>query len=304
MLCSESCSSSLLPGKSTPAPHQSDHTVCGGFSPGCGSSAGVRKPGFDSIRHHCLPSIRLRSVFLRFLEEALKNPATASPLFFPETVFAAPASHIAVLLINTPLACTLVGDPATYLQGMVLGIEWLENGSVDACIVVGAEETSWVLADALSLFDRSSIIGCGAGAVCLSLNPALSMGVELKGITDEHTYSAHKSRAEAARAMREQLPCCQAGRILFDSTSGNRRIDSPEVAAWKDWTGSRRSVKRILGEGLMASGAWQCVAACDSLLRGECGSALVSLVGSNQHAVGAVFSKSGRSEAGVSTETK
>ena len=51
----------------------------------------------------------------RFFDEVLSNPATASPLLFPETVFAAPTSHVAALLQNTPLACTLMGDPACFL---------------------------------------------------------------------------------------------------------------------------------------------------------------------------------------------
>ncbi len=36
----------------------------------------------------------------RFFDEVLKDPATASPLLFPETVYAAPASHVAALLEN------------------------------------------------------------------------------------------------------------------------------------------------------------------------------------------------------------
>ncbi|HEX7569789.1 MAG TPA: hypothetical protein VF492_04735, partial [Verrucomicrobiae bacterium] len=40
----------------------------------------------------------------RFYDETLKNPATASPLVFPETVYAAPASHVAALLGEVALA--------------------------------------------------------------------------------------------------------------------------------------------------------------------------------------------------------
>jgi len=39
----------------------------------------------------------------RFYDEALKDPATASPLVFPETVFNAPASHLAALLGTTAM---------------------------------------------------------------------------------------------------------------------------------------------------------------------------------------------------------
>ena len=85
----------------------------------------------------------------RFFDEVLKDPATASPLLFPETVYAAPASHVAALLENVSLAYTLVGDSAAFLQGTALGVQWLEENRVDACLVIGAEETNWILADAL-----------------------------------------------------------------------------------------------------------------------------------------------------------
>ena len=56
----------------------------------------------------------------RFYDETLKNPATASPLVFPETVYAAPTSHVAALLENVVLAYSLVGDPSSFLQGVAL----------------------------------------------------------------------------------------------------------------------------------------------------------------------------------------
>ena len=227
----------------------------------------------------------------RFFEETLQDPSTASPLLFPETVFAAPASHIATLIAGTPSATTIVGDPAAYLQGMALGVQWLEDNTVDACVVIGAEELSWLLGDALRLFDSAAILGCGAGAVCLTLDPALSIGVELAGITDAHSYTKQQNRTRAANAMRRQLPSSAQDLMLFDGISGERRLDGPENAAWRDWSGPRLSAKKILGEGFMAAGAWQCVAACDAVAQNRCSSALVSLVGCNQHAIGAQFSK-------------
>ncbi len=225
----------------------------------------------------------------RFFDETLKDPATASPLLFPETVFAAPASHVATLLENTPLVYTLAGDPACFLQGIALGVQWLEEQRVEACVVIGAEESNWLLADALWHFEPQAVISAGAGAVCLSLDTAMSLGVELDAITDAHTYTAQTNRTRAARLMREQLPPGLPTELLCDGSSGSPRADAPERAAWLDWTGPRLSPKRILGEGLMAAGAWQCVAACDAVARGPFAAATVSLVGSNQQAVGARF---------------
>ncbi len=77
----------------------------------------------------------------RFYEEVLHNPATASPLIFPETVFNAPASHLAAFLGAKVIGYTLVGDDGTFLQGLALAAQWLADDKVDACVVIGAEET-------------------------------------------------------------------------------------------------------------------------------------------------------------------
>jgi len=225
----------------------------------------------------------------RFFDETLKDPATASPLVFPETVYAAPASHVAALLENVSLTYTLVGDSASYLQGVSLGAQWLEENRVDACMIIGAEETNWILADALWHLERPSVITCGAGALCLTLDPELSTGVELVAITDAHTYSARNSRLRAARAMRDDLGNGSSGELLCDGLGNSPRANAPELAAWRDWKGERLSPKQILGEGLMAGAAWQCVAACDAVANGRFKAADVSLVGSNQQAIGARF---------------
>jgi hypothetical protein len=227
----------------------------------------------------------------RFYDETLKDPSTASPLLFPETVYAAPASHLATLLKNVSLAYTLVGDPACFLQGAALGAQWLEENRVDACLIIGAEESNWIMADALWHIERPAVIASGGGALCLSCDPELSVGVELTAITDPHTYSARNSRVQAAQAMRNQLGKSSTGELLCDGLGDSPRTDAPELAAWSNWTGSRVSPKRILGEGLMAAAAWQCVAACDAVATGRFAAANVSLVGSNHQAIGARFAR-------------
>jgi hypothetical protein len=77
--------------------------------------------------------------------------------------------------------------------------------------------------------------------------------------------------------------------LLCDGLSDSPRTDAAERAAWCDWAGPRLSPKRVLGEGLMAAAAWQCVAACDLVSAGRFPAANVSLVGSNQQAMGARF---------------
>jgi hypothetical protein len=183
-----------------------------------------------------------------------------------------------------------VGDPAGYLQGIALAAHWLGQHLVDICLVIGAEESHWLLADALWHFQHSAVFTSGAGAIALSANPDFSMGVELNSITDAHTFSARKNRGLAARQMRAQLPPGSGQDLLVDGLDSSPRTDAAERNAWVAWSGQRLSPKRILGEGLMASAAWQCVAACDAVAQRQIGSALVSLVGCNQQAIGAQFS--------------
>jgi hypothetical protein len=225
----------------------------------------------------------------RFYEEVLKDPATASPLLFPETVFAAPASHLAALLGEVSQAVTLIGDPAVFLQGVALVSDWLIEDRVDIGLVVGAEEANWLRADAIWHFDHGCVSSAGAGCVCLSLDPTSSLSVELSALTDVHTYLSGCGRGQSALAMRGQLPAGSADELLCDGLQGCRRADAPELAAWQGWPGARLSPKRILGEGLMAASAWQCVAACDALARGCFKAATLSLVGCNQQAIGARF---------------
>ena len=169
----------------------------------------------------------------RFYDETLKDPATASPLVFPETVYAAPASHVAALLANVVLGCSLVGDPSAFLQGVALGAEWLTENRVDACLVIGAEETNWITADALRLLDRPAIIAAGAGALCLCRDHELSAGAELAAITDAHTFTSRLNRAQAAQAMRGQLGAQISGELLADGIGeqfargrgGTRRVE-------------------------------------------------------------------------------
>jgi 3-oxoacyl-(acyl-carrier-protein) synthase len=223
----------------------------------------------------------------RFYDETLKNPATASPLVFPETVYGAPTSHVAALLENVVMAYTLVGDSSAYLQGLALASEWLADRRVDACLIIGAEETNWIIPDALRYWDRTAIVAAGAGALCLCRDARLSAGVELAAITDAYPFTSGRSRPTAAKNMREQLGKCAPGELLVDGLGNNPRTDGAEQIAWSDWTGRRVSPKRILGEGMMATAAWQLILACDAVARGQFTAANVSLVGANQQALGA-----------------
>jgi hypothetical protein len=224
----------------------------------------------------------------RFYDETLRDPATASPLVFPETVFNAPSSHLASLLGSTALNYTLVGDPGTFLQGLALAGQWLTTEDLDGCVVVGAEELDWLTADAYRLFSRDVILADGAGAVYLARSPA-AQDVKLTAVTDACLFHDRPSRIRAALRMRADLPAGNSRELLCDSRTGVADLDRGEVKAWNSWSGARVSPKIVLGEGLAATSAWQTVAAIDALQQRQCDAALVSVVGCNQQAIGARF---------------
>ncbi len=226
----------------------------------------------------------------RFYDDVIKAPATASPLLFPETVFNAPASHIAAVLGTTSPACTILGDQGTFLNGLGLAADWLASGIVDACLVVGAEELDWLRAYAINLLDPNLVVSEGAGAICLTLSSSPSSGVELGAISDPHLFTQGETRFGAISKARAQLGQLGAGVALCDGLQGSLKTDRDEAAVWADWTGPRCSPKSLLGEALMASSAWQCLAAIDAVLQGS-PSSVVSVAGCNEQAIMARFDR-------------
>jgi hypothetical protein len=224
----------------------------------------------------------------RFYEEVLREPATASPLVFPETVFNAPASHLAAYL-DTPVASyTLVGDDGTFLQGLSVAADWLLDNRADGVVVIGAEEVDWIVTEAMRLFKRDTIRSAGAGAIYLRTGKKSYVGAELAGITDSFLFTQNHDRVEAAQKMRGQLPPCAPQELLCTSAQKNSRA-AAENLAWRDWCGHRLAPKTILGEAFAASTAWQCVAGCEAIARGNFSAANISVVGANQQAIGALF---------------
>ncbi len=227
----------------------------------------------------------------RFYEEVLRDPATASPLMFPETVFNAPASHLAACLGSNAIGYTLVGDDGTYLQGVALATQWLADHKADLCLVIGAEETDWVVADAIRLFQPDAVHSAGAGALLLKPGSPSGAIAELAAVTDSFPFTQRQSRLAAARKMRAQLPAGSSREMLCASAQQEPGLDAAEARAWSDWAGARVSPRAILGQAFQAATAWQCVVACASIRQNQFAGANVSVVGANQQAIGARFVK-------------
>lgn len=232
----------------------------------------------------------------RFFGEVLRDPATASPVLFPETVINAPASHLAASLGATHLSYSVLGDQTAFIQALHVAAGWLAQNRVDLALVVGSEETDWTVSAVAKFFSREVVCSEGAGAVCLSREPghptrwgeapAEPAAVELTAIIDPCLYTG-TTRAQAAQKMAAQFLPGNSSEILCDSRTGSRRWDSAESAAWSQWSGQNISPRKILGEALSAATAWQFIAAARQLQTNQAQTAIISAVGSNQQSIAA-----------------
>ena len=212
----------------------------------------------------------------RFYDEVLRDPATASPLIFPETVFNAPASHLAAFFGTTAVNYTVVGDQGEFVKSLALAAEWLNAGTVDGCLVVGAEEADWLSAEALGMLAPHLPSAEGAGAVYLRREPA---AVELVAVTQPQLYVGPNGRAGAHERTRRQWTALAdpAGLLIHD---GEFQAGEATKAV---------CVQSVLGEGLGAGGAWQVAYAAARLATAEATTSVVETAGINEQSIAAVF---------------
>src|SRR3712207_1201494 len=126
---------------------------------------------------------------------------------FPETVFNAPASHLAAILGITGASYTLVGDGAVGVLALKMAEDLMTGDAIDRCLVVGAEEADWLLCDAYSRWrllrkappvepftntPHGTILSEGAGAVLLDSGggAAVALGEIVPGCNFEHRSQA------------------------------------------------------------------------------------------------------------------
>jgi len=194
----------------------------------------------------------------RFFNEVLQNPAQASPLIFPETVFNAPASHIASFLGIDGVVSTLVGSSNAIVEALDTAAFWIRSGIVEECLIIAAEECDWLSAEALTYYHPKLIASEGAGALLLS---AKSNGPQVREVIGPHCYTSWDERAALLPDLAAQTRAKLTGAaILIDDCCGIGRIDRAEQAAWSGahWQ-TVRSPKLILGESMGASSALQLV---------------------------------------------
>jgi hypothetical protein len=229
----------------------------------------------------------------RFFGEVLAGPALASPILFPETVFNAPAAHLAAVLGSTGPNDTLVGGPAGFVAALSHAAGWLCDNRADGVLVVGAEEADPLTAGAVGLFAPGAVVAEGAGA--LYLEPADGQpDIELVAATDVANTGCGGAAASVRRELLGDRPPDDSS-LLVDSRQGNPRPDAADDAAWHDWgSRPRLSPREIFGDSLGARAAWQCAAAAEWLSRAPArAEAIVSATGNHGQAAGVRMRRNG-----------
>jgi 3-oxoacyl-[acyl-carrier-protein] synthase II len=194
----------------------------------------------------------------RFYHEVLQNPAQASPLIFPETVFNAPASHIASFLGIDGAVSTLVGSPNSIMEALDTAAFWITSGIVEECLLIAAEECDWLSAEALTYYHPKLIASEGAGALLLS---AQGDGPRVREIIGPMAYLSWRERGTLLPELAAQTRAKLSGEaILIDDRTGIAKLDHAEAAAWSGspWN-AVLSPKLVLGESMGASAALQLV---------------------------------------------
>lgn len=214
----------------------------------------------------------------RFYHGIVESGAqSASPLLFPETVFNAPASHLAAILGVEGASYTIVGDGAVGILGMKMATDLLETNAADYCLVVAAEEADWLLCDAyhkwrltkasppIELFldpPPGTILSEGAGAVLLGREGDVKVESINAGGNFTHQRNAAETVERILRDLRDQSSCVVA-------SANGTFVDLAERDAIKKQLPDSTvySLKPSLGESVGASALWQVIGAAQALTK-------------------------------------
>ena len=222
----------------------------------------------------------------RFYDQIVNEGAhAASPLLFPETVYNAPASHLASQLGIDGASYTLVGDASVGMSALHFAGQLLATHEIDQCLVVGAEECDWVLCEAYRDWRLTRTpLAEGAAALLLKRTGRLSLvthpGAPFFSRRQAPT-AIGKVLADLARNGPAQVAVCSANRSFVDAAeAGAIARHFPEARALYP--------KRSFGEAPGAGALIQTVAAALAVEQNLATTALVSVLGFNQQAGGAL----------------
>jgi 3-oxoacyl-(acyl-carrier-protein) synthase len=216
----------------------------------------------------------------RFYRDVVDAGAqSASPLLFPETVFNAPASHLAAILGITGATYTLVGDGSVGLLAIRMAEDLMLNETIEHCLIVGTEEVDWLLCDAYRRWRllrsappiepfgqrRGMILSEGAGAVLLAQKG-------LFAIESAHPGGYFTKRVQAEKTLERILRDLAESKIdLVISSANGTFVDQAECKALERVVPNAvvYTAKPALGESVGAAGLWQVILAAQALRSAE-----------------------------------
>ena len=210
----------------------------------------------------------------KFFDQIVKQGAhAASPALFPDTVYNAPASHLAALLGIDGASYTLVGDASVGLSALHFGAQLLATSDIEQVVVVGAEECDWILCAAYTDW-RLARTPLAEGAAAVVLRRAGRWRVQTHpGATFLRQREAGAALAgvlgDFAGAKVERVIASANGTFIDRAEAAGLAVHFPNVPIL--------APKQSLGESPGAGALMQTVAAA---LTGGC--ALVTVVGFNQ----------------------
>lgn len=220
----------------------------------------------------------------RFFGEVLDDPSFASPILFPETVFNAPASHIAAYLGCDGPVYTLLGDSAAWFSAFDVAEGWISGGQVDGVLILCAEEIDWLTLEGLGMYSKGVVATEGAAAVYVAGAPG---AVAMKEFNGPYSYFDSAGRADALANAWSALGDAE---VLVDGLSGVARMDRDELLVTGGWHGERISPGKVVGEGMGIRCGLQTIAALGALEEGY-GSVDIFASGGNQNAFSVKLTK-------------
>jgi Beta-ketoacyl synthase, N-terminal domain len=229
-----------------------------------------------------------------FAEIVERGEGAGSPLLFPETVYNAPASHIAARLGLECEVLTLVGDAAAGLSAVQTACDLIAAGEAESCLVAAAQELDWITCEAYS---RWGLIQDGSNSACLFSEGAAAIVLSGKPngcrILAMHPGYSYPREAEAEKKFETMLAeLLQRSPVdLFVSCASGTRFDLPERKCVAKHLPSARILtpKSVLGESFACSALQQIITAVLALEESGGGNALVVTRGYNRQVAGLIL---------------
>jgi 3-oxoacyl-(acyl-carrier-protein) synthase len=240
----------------------------------------------------------------KFYEQIVKQGANAaSPLLFPETVYNAPASHLASQLGIDGASYTLVNDGTVGLAALKFAEQLLIDDTLDRVVVVGSEECDWILCEAYRDWriargpggKRGALLAEGAAAVVLAREGKVALQVH-DGLP---VFRQKEAEAALKRIYAELLPSGKTDAVIgcangsFVDAIERRALAAhfPHTTvylpkpAFGETLGASTLLQTVVGALALQHGMLPGAPVCDKKIE----TVLISALGFNQQAGGAVL---------------